>query len=212
VRYAPVFARGDTALYRFARAFFALTLAFVYRYRVEGIENVPRDGAVLIAVNHKSDVDPILVGLSFQRPLHFIAKAELFRNRFLGWAITRLGAIPVRRGESDRDALQNALAVLASGEALLVFPEGTRFHDDEIHKFLPGVGMLAMRSGVAVVPVAIRGSQTALQKGKPRLQRIRLRAGTPVDLSGLEGRRSAVYAEAAERIRTAVGELYDGLG
>jgi 1-acyl-sn-glycerol-3-phosphate acyltransferase len=202
---------GDNLLTRVARAVFALTLAPACRLRTAGSVYLPPTGAALVAVNHKSDIDPIFVGLAFRRQLRYFAKAELFEHRAFGWAITELGAIRVRRGESDRGALEAALTCLAQGEALMVFPEGTRFPDDEIHAFQRGIGMLAMRSHAPVIPVALRGSRDVSRRGRPRATRVRLEAGPPVDLSGLEGRRSAVYAEAAERIERDVRALYERL-
>jgi 1-acyl-sn-glycerol-3-phosphate acyltransferase len=206
----PVLVRGDSAFYRFARGTFALTLSPLLRLTSEGTGHLPQHGAAIVAVNHKSDLDPVLAGISFRRHLAFFAKSELFENRVLGGAVSRLGAMPVRRGESDRRALENALACLERGEALMIFPEGTRFADDEIHPFQPGIGMLAMRSGAPVIPAAIRGSQTALH-GSPRFPRVSVLAGPPVDLSDLEGRRSAVYTAASRRVEAEVRALYERL-
>ncbi len=112
----------------------------------------------MIASNHKSQVDPFFVGHAFPRSLRYFAKSELFGNGALRWAVNELGGIPVRRGQSDRSALEAALAALAQGDALIIFPEGTRMRDGDIHQFQPGVGMLAIRSGAPVIPVAIKGS------------------------------------------------------
>jgi 1-acyl-sn-glycerol-3-phosphate acyltransferase len=92
-----------------------------------------------------------------------------------------------------------------------MFPEGTRHRDDEVHPFLPGVGMLAIRSGAPVVPIAVKGTGHLLRRWRRGLPTVRVAVGPPVDLQRLEGRKSLVYAAAAERIRTAVKGLYDGL-
>ena len=104
--------------------------------------------------------------------------------------MTELGAIPVRRGESDRSALEAALASLARGEALIIYPEGTRMRDDAVHEFQPGVGMLALRSGAPVIPVGLKGSDRVIHGGRPGLPVVRLKAGPAVDLSGLQGKKS----------------------
>lgn len=207
----PVLVRGDSPFYRLVRGALALTLAPAHRIEAHGIEHLPSSGPALIALNHKSDVDPFYVGICFHRPLRFLAKAELFDNRAIGWAVGHLGSIPLRRGESDRRALEASLACLAAGEALLMFPEGTRFDDDAIHPFQPGIGMLALRSGAPVVPAAVVGTRGALRGRPPRFPKVRVLVGPPVDLSGLEGRRSVAYTGATQRIEQAVGELNDRL-
>lgn len=207
----PVVVRGDGWFYRIARALLALTVAPAHRLSVAGTEHLPPTGPAIIAVNHKSDVDPILAGLAFRRALGYFAKAEIFAHPVLGRAVAGLGAIPVRRGEGDRRALEAGLACLAQGGALLLFPEGTRYPDDEIHPFQRGIGMLAVRTGAPVVPVALHGSRRIAKGGRRRLPKVRLLAGPPVDLAGLEGRRSAVYSEATGRIERAVRSLYERL-
>jgi 1-acyl-sn-glycerol-3-phosphate acyltransferase len=204
----PLYAPGDGWFYRTVRVVSGLSLCTVYRLTCEGAENLPAKGAAIIAANHKSELDPFFVGHAFPRPVRYFAKSELFGNRALRWAVTELGAIPVRRGESDRQALQMALDALAQGDAMIIYPEGRRMRDDRVHEFLPGVGMLALRSGAPVVPVALRGSGELLRDGRPAFPVVRLKAGPPVDLSGLEGKKSAMYAQAADRIGNAVEALY----
>jgi 1-acyl-sn-glycerol-3-phosphate acyltransferase len=207
----PVLVQGDTPFYRLVRGAIAVTLAPAHRIEAQGTEYLPSRGPALIAVNHKSDVDPFYVGVCFNRPLRFLAKAELFDNRAVGWAVGHLGSIPLHRGESDRRALEACLACLANGEALLMFPEGTRFDDDAIHPFQPGIGMLALRSGAPVVPAAVDGTRGALRGRPPRFTKVRVAVGPPVDLSGLEGRRSVAYTAASERIERAVKEIHERL-
>ena len=207
----PLYAAGDGWFYRTVRIASGLTLAAAFRLSCEGAEHLPAHGAALIASNHKSELDPFFVGHAFPRPVRYFAKSELFGNAALRWAVTELGAIPVRRGESDRAALQAALDSLARGEALIIYPEGHRMHDDAVHEFEPGVGMLALRSGAPVVPVGLRGSGDPVFGGRPGLPVVRLKAGPPVDLSGLTGKKSQMYAQAADRIRAAVEALYESL-
>jgi len=212
MRNVALVAGGDPPFYRFARVVCFLGVALPFRVVVEGDSHLPERGGALLAVNHKCDADPVFVGLAFRRALRYIAKAELFRHAALRRLIESLGAIPVRRGESDRHALETALACLARGEAVMIFPEGTRFRDEEIHEFMPGVGMLALRSGVPVIPVALRGTSAILGRGRPRAARVRVKAGPPVDLTGLDGPKSAQYATAAGRMRDAVRALYASTG
>ena len=211
MKHVPLYASGDRWFYRTVRVVSGLTLCATYRLSCEGAENLPASGGALIAANHKSELDPFFVGHAFPRPVRYFAKSELFRNGALRWAVTELGAIPVRRGESDRTALEAALAALAAGEALIIYPEGTRMRDDAVHEFQPGVGMLALRSGVPVIPVGLKGSGEVVRNGRPGLPVVRLKAGPAVDLTGLEGKKSQMYVQAAIRIREAVEALYESL-
>jgi len=207
----PLRGRGDRPLYTFCRWIVLAIFAGLYRCRAEGTEHLPATGPALIAVNHKADFDPVVVGMVFDRPFAYMAKRELFKVPVLGRLISALGAFPIDRGAGDRAALQTALGLLADGHVLLMFPEGTRQPDDEIHEFLPGVALLALRSGAPVVPVAVHGTNLMLRGGRPGWPALRVKAGPPVDLSGIEGRGSAAYHEAARRMRADVVVLYDAL-
>ena len=211
MKHVPLYVPGDRWFYRTVRLLSGLTLCATYRLSCEGAEHLPVSGGALIAANHKSELDPFFVGHAFPRPVRYFAKSELFGNGALRWAVTELGAIPVRRGASDRSALEAALAALAAGEALIIYPEGTRMRDDAVHEFQPGVGMLALRSGVPVIPVGLKGSGDVVRNGRPGLPVVRVKAGPAVDLSGLGGKRSEMYVQAAVRIREAVEALYESL-
>ncbi len=211
MKHVPLYVSADRWFYRTVRVLSGLTLCATYRLSCEGAENLPVSGGALIAANHKSELDPFFVGHAFPRPVRYFAKSELFGNGALRWAVTELGAIPVRRGASDRSALEAALAALAAGEALIIYPEGTRMRDDAVHEFQPGVGMLALRSGVPVIPVGLKGSGDVVRNGRPGLPVVRVKAGPAVDLSGLVGKRSEMYVQAAVRIRDAVVALYESL-
>ena len=130
----------------------------LWGYRIEGSESIPASGPVIIASNHISFWDPILVGLGCPREVHFMAKEELFRNRFLGWLIRAYNAFPVRRGILDRQGLRSASDLLRKGNVLLLFPEGTRSKTGEPREARPGVGFLACTAGATVVPACIEGS------------------------------------------------------
>ena len=162
----------------------------------------------MVIMNHKGDVDPVVAGMIFDRPLRYMAKKELFKHGALRWLITTLGAFPIDRGAGDREALKGALDMLARGEVLLMFPEGHRQRDDAIHEFLPGVGMIALRSGAPVVPLALDGTQYMLRDGKPALPALRGLVGPPVELGDISGRNSKAYQEAARRMYEAMVDLY----
>ncbi len=142
------------------------------------------------------------------RPLRYMAKKELFGNAALRKLIVTLGAFPIDRGAGDRAALRTSLDILAEGGVLLMFPEGHRKPDDAVHDFLPGVGMLALRSGAPVVPLAMDGTQRMMAGGRPGLPALRARMGPPLDLSDLTARGSKAYQEAARRMHDAVAGLY----
>ncbi len=127
-------------------------------WEVRGREHVPPSGGVIVASNHISFWDPPLVGTAAIRELHFLAKEELFRPPVLGSLIRALNAIPIRRGVADLSGLTKAMDVLRAGRALIMFPEGTRARDGELHAARPGVGMLAVATDARVVPAYIAGS------------------------------------------------------
>lgn len=127
-------------------------------WEVRGRENVPRRGPLIVASNHVSYWDPPLVGTAAVRQLHFLAKEELFRPPVFGPLIRSFGAIPIRRGTADVAGMSKAIEVLRKGRALLMFPEGTRSRDGQLHAARPGVGMLAVASDAVIVPAFISGS------------------------------------------------------
>ena len=144
--------------YSLAKAVVGVVLRAATGWKVEGREQVPRSGGLVVASNHISFWDPPLVGSMIPRVVHFIAKEELFRNRLFGALISAYNSIPIRRGPQARAALRGAEDVLASGGAVVIFPEGTRSRDG---KFLPpgaGVARLAANGRAPVLPVYISGS------------------------------------------------------
>ena len=141
------------------RAIVLTVLRPLLSLRLIGVENVPCDGPVLVASNHLSNVDPIILEAAFPRPLFFLGKAELFRNPFFRWVLHRFGGIPVERGTPDRAALRRARAVLEQGIALAIYPEGVRSRTVALRKGLPGAGLIALQSHAPVLPVAIYGTE-----------------------------------------------------
>jgi len=180
------------------------------RLEARGSELVPASGPVLLVANHSSLLDPPLIGAACRRPLCYLAKAELFRVPLLGWLIGHLNARPVRRDGGDARALKDALRVLDAGEALLVFPEGTRGEEGRLREAKAGAGMLAVMSGAAVVPVYIGGTGRALPRGQvlPRPAKVVVRFGPPLTfkLAPGEARKDQYRAAAAEMMR-AIGQL-----
>ena len=139
------------ALLAFARPLLGL--------RIFGEGNVPTSGALLVVSNHVSNADPPFLELAFPRPLFFMGKSELFRNRPLGWLLRRFGGFPVARGTPDRAALRFAEAVLRQEVAMGIFPEGGRSTSGALGRGYAGVGLLALRSAAPILPVAIYGTE-----------------------------------------------------
>jgi 1-acyl-sn-glycerol-3-phosphate acyltransferase len=136
------------------------------------LENIPEKGAVIIAGNHVSLLDPPTLGVACRkRPVCFMAKSELFANPLFAFIIKNLGAFPVKRGMSDRSAVKNALTILSEGRVLGMFPEGTRSQNGLLGRAGPGIFTLAGRAGVPVVPAALLGTgKIGLKTPFPKLK------------------------------------------
>jgi 1-acyl-sn-glycerol-3-phosphate acyltransferase len=173
------------------------------RLRIEGMDNIPRTGAVLIVGNHVGTVEPALTGVFIpRRDVFYMAKSELFRNPALGWLFEQSHAFPVVRNTPDRAALRTAVALLADGHVLLVYPEGTRSWDgNAVGATQAGAGFIARQSGALVVPVASWGSERVIPRGSwmPRPADVELRIGTAFHLpaAGRDGRQLSSREAAA---------------
>jgi len=193
---------------RAARLLVTRPLTWLYGIEVTGSGNWPQAGRpALIASNHGSNFDPVLLGLAFPGIIRWMAKAELWKVPGLGWLISRLGAFPVRRGEADREAIREARALLREGQIVGMFPEGTRQRGGSLGEPQPGAGMLAMEPGITVVPVRIRGSEGIIRRGLPRRPKISVTVGPPIDLEIAGMSRGKAYREASRRIMAAIAEL-----
>lgn len=169
------------------------------RLRIVGAGNIPAGGPLLVACNHTSNLDPMLIGGYFPRTLFAMAKREMYFTPVVAWFLAGCNCIPVDRGAADRRAVIRALDVLRRGGRLLIFVEGTRSRDGTMHRAEAGVGFLARRSGARILPVAV--STSARGHGLLRRREIVLRYGEPFDLE-LSGRRddAAIADEIALRI------------
>jgi len=149
--------------YKFVQTLFMFIFKIVFRLEIVGQENIPNLGAVVIASNHASLLDPPLVGTASSRPVHFMAKQELFVP-VLGAIYKSLGAFPVHRGASDRQAIKTSMDILRDNKVLGIFPEGTRSKDGKLGKAGPGALGIASKMHAIVVPAAVVGSNLHLQK------------------------------------------------
>ena len=166
-------------LYNFLRAVFRIFTRLICRYRVYGLEHVPESGPLLIVANHLSWYDPVLLGVVLHRRVWFFTKAELFDWPIIGRACRATEQIPVRRGESDRAALEKGLAYLQEGRALGIFPEGTVARKGAMTPALTGVAMLALRSRATVLPIAHMGTRKVLRSPRYWFPRVTIRIDKP---------------------------------
>jgi 1-acyl-sn-glycerol-3-phosphate acyltransferase len=173
---------GKRVFYRVCRALTLTPMKAIFWVRVRGRGKVPRAGPFVVAPSHRSLLDIFFTGYITRRRIRFMAKQELFENRFLGWLFTALGGFPVDRGTADRAALRAAQQVLQEGEPLAVFPEGTRRHGRDIVDLFDGAVYMASRARVPIVPVGIGGSEQILSSGRslPHPHKVAVVVGDPI--------------------------------
>lgn len=189
------------SFYNFARSLVNGIFRPLFRVKGIGQENIPKEGGVLLCSNHINNLDPILVGINIKRQVHFMAKKELFSGPLLKKIFTSLGAFPVKRGMSDREALRTGLKVLKEGHVMGLFPEGTRSKTGELGKPLAGAGFFALRTDAAVVPCAVVGNYKLFS-------RMTVIYGKPLDMSELR-RNKASAEDAAEYIMNEIKKIID---
>lgn len=171
-------------MFYYLARFICRVILVLKRWEVRGEANLPMSGGLVLVANHTSYWDPVVVGCAINRRVNFMAKAELFDNQLLNPVIRALGTFPVRRGGTDRAAIRKALALLEEGQIVGVFPEGTRSQNGELQKPHLGAAMLALKTGVPILPVAIRvakGHFIKINIGKPIIYPATVRASR-VDL------------------------------
>ncbi len=182
----------------------------MFRLRHEGVENVPREGGLIIASNHQSHLDPPMIGVGVPRCIHFMAKRELFKNRLLGWFMRNVGVIMVDRSHG-RGALESALACLKVGGTVMIFPEGTRTRSGRLNRGRKGVAVIAHRSGAMVLPACIAGAGKCFPVGSKAIKpgRIKVRFAKPMQFAhyptGIIP--ESVLAETTKKIMDAIEEL-----
>ncbi|HMJ88422.1 MAG TPA: lysophospholipid acyltransferase family protein [Candidatus Acidoferrum sp.] len=197
--------------------FFRLIFATYFRWRPYNAERVPRAGAVILASNHASFLDPPIVGSPLKRPCSFLARDTLFRWRPARWLLTRWQAIPVDRTGSSPTGLRNILGALQQGRAVVLFPEGTRTRDGHLQPARSGIGLLVVKSGAPVVPVRVWGSMKAYGRDVkiPKPRQLILKYGEPMRFEALlaeaktcpKDRLKQIYQEIADQIMQAIAKL-----
>jgi len=210
------------------RVFAALLLPFMYfvgRYRLTGTENVPSTGAFVLAPNHYSNIDPIVIGLAMWklgRMPRYLAKASLFTVPVLGRMLTAAGQVPVERAGRSRDGqdpLAAAKKIATAGHALVIYPEGSLTRDPEVWPMRGKHGAVrtAIDAGIPLIPAASWGAQLILPRYSKRIslfprKTVNIRFGAPVDLSEFSDAKDAkTVARATEKVMTAITEILEEL-
>ncbi|MDQ3857662.1 MAG: 1-acyl-sn-glycerol-3-phosphate acyltransferase [Actinomycetota bacterium] len=193
-----------SALFWISRPF----LVGLFRLRACGLEHVPREGGFVVAANHTSNLDPWPLAIPlYPRQVHYMAKAELYRNPVFRWILEKGGAFPVRRGERDSEAFKAAVRYARRGGVVAMFPEGTRRAKGIRKKYVAtprlGAARIALAAGVPLVPAAIAGTDRLA-----RLAPIRVAYGAPIEMAALDGRTRRETAQAAiERLMEEISRL-----
>jgi glycerol-3-phosphate dehydrogenase (NAD(P)+) len=198
-------------VYWLARLLIKPAVLVYFRVRRLGREHVP-DGGVILASNHRSFLDPFVIGCCVRRPIYFVAKRELFKNPLVGWFLNCMGAFPVRRGQSDEESVKTALELLANGKAVVFFPEGTRIVSGSLGQPKRGVGRLTLLSGAPVVPVAVTGSEGARDGWRIRPVRVHVRFGAPLTFPKVADPSAFLAGEVTGRIWPCVELQWEWLG
>jgi 1-acyl-sn-glycerol-3-phosphate acyltransferase len=185
-------------LYRMTRSTLGPVVKRFFRADWYGVEHVPADGAVVLACNHVSNLDPVMLGAACPRQINYLAKIELFGVPVLGSLIRRYGAIPLRRSASDPEAIRLAERVLEMEHVLALFPEGTRSRDGRLKPFRFGAARLALKYNAALIPAAIVGTDRAMPKGAwfPRRVGVKVAFGSAIDISAYQYHRTRIPPEA----------------
>jgi 1-acyl-sn-glycerol-3-phosphate acyltransferase len=199
-------------LYWTARAILLPFFLVYFRLQRIGREHLPRRGPLLLAANHRSFLDPFVIGMLVRRPVYYMAKRELFEKRWQAWVLNALGAFPVDRGTGDAGAMDTARAILERGDCVVVFPEGTRVRRGPLGVPRRGVGRLALETGAPVAPIAVSGTDQVRRGWRIRPRKVRVRAGRPLQFP-TTGRSSPTLAAAVtERIWACVRLQWGWLG
>ena len=203
--------RGVGWTYTAVRILVSLPTLLVYRVRAIGLKNVPREGPLVLASNHFSQMDHFFIGLYLRRKVRFMAKSQLFGPPVLTYVYKHGGVFPIRRGNRDEEAFKTAYTLLDQGEMLLVYAEGGRSRSQELGEPRPGIGRIALESGAPVVPVAIHGSATVRKWKKLRFPKVTVQFGEPLVFGVEPGpsreRQLEVAVEVFDRVRAMYEEL-----
>jgi glycerol-3-phosphate dehydrogenase (NAD(P)+) len=192
-------------VYWIARGILQPFFHLYFRLSRIGREHIPESGPVIFASNHRSFLDPFILGVCSRRPIYYVAKREIFANPIIAWLVGSLGAFPVHRGAGDGDMLETARAILARGDCVVIFPEGTRTRPGALGRPKRGVGRLAVETGAPVVP--------AVRKGwRIRPKKIRVRIGRALTFPQVDSVSPQLAAAVTDRIWPNVMLQWEWLG
>lgn len=191
-------------LYNILKPIAVLILKILFHLKVKGKEYVPEKGGFILASNHISYLDPVVLGVASPRKLSFMAKQELFCNPLFSWFISKLGAFPVKRDSVDLSALKEAMTLLREGKVLVLFPEGSRRFDTGSNQPYPGIGFLVTKLNVPVIPCFIKGTDACLPLGAKfiRLKHISVHFGKRIYVE-----RRLPYQDIAELVMENIRQL-----
>ncbi len=189
--------------YAQVRCFFGSIVRAMYRLEVVGADRLPVTGPAVVAPNHDSWLDGIVLGAAISRELRFLAKAELWRSRLFAWVLDGLGAIGIKRGNSDQLALMRLRQALEAGQAVAIFPQGAVRGDRVWHR---GAARMALVTGAPLVPVRLVGTAQAFSRSRIGFPRLRVIVGEPIEVARAP-EEPAAAAKLTERLRVAVESL-----
>jgi 1-acyl-sn-glycerol-3-phosphate acyltransferase len=202
----------NPVVYRIVRLLFVPFFRIYFRLERHGMEHIPASGPLLLASNHRSFLDPFVLGTMTKRPLYYVAKKELFRRPIVAWWLNALGAFPVDRGASDQEMLETARQILARGDAVLIFPEGTRIRPGGLGIPKRGIGRLALETGAPVVPLAVHGTDDIRKGWRIRPHRVKVRAGRPLTFPRVEQPSRQLAQAVTDRIWPCIQLQWEWLG
>lgn len=200
--------KGVGWTYTFVRVLVSLPTLLIYRVRAIGRENVPKSGALVLAPNHLSQMDHFFCGLYLRRKIRFMGKSQLFGPPVLTYVFKHGGVFPVRRGHHDEEAFKTAYAILDQGGMMLVYAEGGRQRSGELGEARPGIGRIALESGVPIVPVAIHGSAKVRRWKRLNFPKVTVRYGKPVSYAVEDSPDRERQQQVAEEIFAQVRKMY----
>jgi 1-acyl-sn-glycerol-3-phosphate acyltransferase len=203
--------KGVGWTYPFVRAIVSLPTLLIYRVKAIGVDNVPKTGPLLLAPNHFSQMDHFFIGLYLRRQVRFMAKSQMFGPPVLTYVYKHGGVFPVRRGHHDEESFKTAFSILEQDGMLLVYAEGGRSRSGKLKEVKPGIGRIALESGVPVVPVAIHGSEKVRRWKRFRFPKVTVQFGEPLSFSIEKEASKERQLEAAGEVFARVRAMYEGL-